>query len=168
MQQTRNTCPIRFTFRKERKKSIKKEREEELRRGVVVRLTPTLVWNLNTTVHSLLGRLCCPNGHAASVGWVLWLFACLTPRPFPTGGLRDVLIKTAEADGRLRAFMKSFCRPRSQWRRGESGPPGALRPCSKLLGRLQGDGRTSETLNIHPPPPPPPPRVCPTLVLPPL
>lgn len=33
MQQTKIKCPIKFTFRKERKRSIEKEREEELRRG---------------------------------------------------------------------------------------------------------------------------------------
>lgn len=67
MQQTKIKCPIKFTFRKERKRSIEKEREEELRRRDCC-VTDADAHVEPTTVHSLLGRLCSLNGHAASVG----------------------------------------------------------------------------------------------------
>lgn len=36
MQQTKIKCPIKFTFRKERKRSIEKDREEESEEGTGV------------------------------------------------------------------------------------------------------------------------------------
>lgn len=66
MQQTKFKCPIEFTFRKERKRSTEKEKEE-VRRGDCC-VTDADGTYSNATVHSLLGRLCSLNGHAASVG----------------------------------------------------------------------------------------------------